>query len=286
MSLLRPLIRACAVAALRENTWAGSVVYDTDMTPLGEAVFGKANHPYIVVFTDVDDIAPVRGVAEIYNGDNRSLSTVIEVGVASSVQGTAPNSYVVKFSHNDYGMEWAVDVVCQQALGALIGNPQSHWGELFKRMVYKLRALRSRRGGQAGGVRFAARRLTLVHSTNYDIAPGVPLDENHPVYKFIELARVDTALGMAELADTVERLISGAAAPDWQQAQALLGVTARSAKKLVVDGAPLPFPEIETPPLDWSDDDAQPAKLDDVTLVETENEELDWPGLMRSWEPP
>jgi hypothetical protein len=104
-----------------------------------------------------------------------------------------------------------------------------------------------------GGIRFAARRVTLVYNTNTDIAPGIVPGDDHPVRKFIELAAADTALGLAELGINVEKLIDVSAAPDWRQAQALLGVTGKMAKQLMVPGSPLPWPEAEKAPLDWSD---------------------------------
>jgi hypothetical protein len=272
MSLLRPIIRACAVGALREQTWADSRVFDTDMTPLGEAVFGKAASPYIVVFTDSDDIIPVKGVAEIYDGDNRALSLLIEIGVASSIQRKTPGEYIIKFSHTDFGMEWAVDIVQSQVLAALIGNPKSEWGRLFKRMVYKLRTLRSRRGGMKGGITFAARRMTLVYNTNNEIAPGIIPAETHPIWKFIEMAKDPqyAALGLAELAGNVEKLLDVANAPTWRQAQTLLGVTGKMAKQLAVDGAPLPWPQEEKEPLDWSDTNEYVPPLTDVKVSDVD----------------
>lgn len=267
MSLLRPIIRATAVAAIRDNTWAGSRCYDTDMTPLAEAVYGHEASPYVVVFTDADDFAPVRGVAEIYDGDSRRLQLVLELGVASSIK-TGAGEYEIKFSHTDQGMEWAVDILQSQVLGALIGNTQSEWGQLFKRLVYKLTRMPSRRGGQTGGVRFAARRITMEWTTNMDVAPGVPVPAGHPIRLFIDMARAAPALGFAELATMIERLIQITAAPDWRQAQAILGITEGAARALHVDNTPLPWPNVEIPPLDWSDSEANPAPLERVTLVD------------------
>jgi hypothetical protein len=110
MSLLRPIIRACAVAALRDQTWAQARVYDSDMTPLADAVLGVAAAPYIVIYTDTDDLQPVRGVAEMYDGENRNLSVVLEIGVASAVRN-AQGQIVIQFAATDQGMEWAVDCV-------------------------------------------------------------------------------------------------------------------------------------------------------------------------------
>lgn len=266
MSLLRPIIRACVVGALRDQTWAESRVYDTDMTPLAEAVFGKAHAPYIVVFTDVDDLTPVEGVAEIYNGNNRMLNLLIEIGVASSIQGTK-GDYIIKFSPTDFGMEWAVDIIQAQVMAALVGDPKSEWGTLFKRLVYKLRTVRSRRGGQSGGIRWAARRVTMVYNTNMDIAPGVVPGIEHPVRKFIDLAKTDTALGLAELGDTVEKLLDASGSPNWRQAQALLGVTGKMSKQLMTTGSPLPWPEGEVAPLDWSDTNEFVPPLTDVKVT-------------------
>jgi hypothetical protein len=299
MSLLRPVIRACAVAALRDKSWAESRVYDSDMTPLTEAVSGTATTPYIVVYTDTDDIPAIRGAGEIYDGDSRQLQIVLEIGVASAIKnksggasasgptlvggrdavdpdpgasargwisfknnpsngdtiaingtvitfvtasplhnqvhigatlsdtlaalltllqnssdiglvactyglaasnalavvatipGAAGNNITLaanvtglttQFTHTDFGTELAVDVISAQALAALWGDPRSPWANLFKRFLLRLKRLPTRRGGQAGGgVRFAARRITLVCSTIYDFAPGIVPPPNHAV---------------------------------------------------------------------------------------------------------
>lgn len=273
MSLLRPIVRACAVAALRDESWAESRVYDSDMTPLAAAVQGTEAAPYIVVYTDTDDIVPVPGVAEIYDGgESRKLNVVIEIGVASAI---ANDDGVVKitFSPTDFGMELAVDIISYQALAALIGNPHSKWGELFKRFILKVQRMPSRRGGSTqGGIRYAARRITLVCSTVFDISPGIVPPEEHPVWDFLNLAadypeqgpRGDTLSDMARL---IRSVLPTADMPTWRQAQSLLGLTKRGVRHLMVPGTPLPIPHIEEPPLDWSDTNEFPPAMNDITLT-------------------
>lgn len=251
MSLLRPVIRACAVAALRDNTWADNRVYDSDMTPLAEAIYGQTAKPYIVVYTDTDDRKAISGAAygtEMYNGDARMLSIVIEIGVANAVKGTTPDSLVLQFAATDQGMELAVDVIETQVIAALFGDPHSKWGDIFKRMVFKIFQHPSRRGGQAQhGIRFAARRTSFIVSTIDDIPLGIVLPEGHPVLDFINLAKSDHNVGIVDVANIIEGLLSDTAAPTWRQAQSYLGLNKQAVLDLVPEGAPLPWPEVEVP---------------------------------------
>src|SRR5215831_15346015 len=268
MSLLRPVIRACAVGALRNKTWCQDRVYDSDMTPLAEAVLGTAAKPYAVVYTDTDDIPLVLGKAEIYDGRTRRLQVAIEIGVASAVHDPAPAGPVtIRFAATDQGMEWACDLIESQCMAALIGDPHSDWGDLFKRFVYKIHRVQRRRGGQAQtGVRFAARRIILVCETLFDIPPGVKPAPQHPIYDFIELATVG-AVGEVDVASLVKQFLEAQSAPEWRIAQAYLGLDSDAARDtLVVTGSPLPWPNMEEPPLDYSDINEYPPGLDKLTF--------------------
>lgn len=254
MSLLRAVVRMCAVAALRDKTWAQGRVYDSDMTPFADAVFGQAAAPYTVVYTDTDDRTMVTG-AELYNGDQRQLSLVFEMGIASSTKNGA-GGLTIQFSATDEGMEFAVDVLESQIIAALFGDPTSAWGNLLRRIVYRVKRMPSRRGGQAQkGIRFAARRTVLVCSTIDDIPPGVLIGDNHPVRQFIAMAAAaDPALGIGETAALVAKLLETSAAPTWRQAQAYMGMSTEAVEALNAD-VPLPWPGVEIPPLDFSDTD-------------------------------
>lgn len=252
MSIIRPAIRACAVAALKDKTWAQDRVFDSDMTALAEAVLGNEPQPYICVYTDTDD-RPNNIGTELYDGDQRVLSLVIEIGVANAIQG-ANNNLVLQFAATDQGMELAVDIVSHQVTAALFGDPQSQWGEIFKKLCWRLLRVPSRRGGQAsGGIRFAARRITYMMNTIYDIPPGVVPADDHPLMQFINLAKDNPIFGVTDVGSILQSMLSPTAAPDWRIAQAYLGLTKRSAEAMQVPGLPLPFPEIEEPPLDYSD---------------------------------
>lgn len=282
MSLLRAVLRSCAVAALRDRTWAEERVYDSDMTPFADAVYGvhdvhgnPINKPYICVYTDNDDIGPVTGKAELYNGMNRMLSVVLEIGVASAIKN--PNGTIsIQFAHTDKGSELGCDFIESQCIAGLIGDPYSQWGDLFKQMCGKVRRLPRRRGGQASaGVRWAARRVVMICSPIMDVVPGVPLQDNHPVRKFIAMARANPASSVSDVAMIVDQAIATTGAPDWRQAQAMLGIDTQAAKLLVVPGAPLPYPEgiyPEQPPLDYSD-------LNEFAPPFTEVSDADFPDV-------
>lgn len=263
MSLLRPIIRCAAVGALRDRTWAQERVYDSDLTPLATAVFGGPAKPYIVVYTDSDDLNPVNGVAEVYANDNRTLSLAVEIGVASAVRNSQ-NDITIKFAATDSGMEWACDVCAAQAIAALVGDPQSKWGEIFKRLITTVRRIPSRRGGMsAQGVRFAARRLVFQVQPMWDFVPGMVPSPKHPVWDFITLARAEPMANQVDVATIVEDLMTKDTAPDWRIAQAQLGIT--EADILALNIGPLPTQD-EEPPVDPMDENEFVPPLLDVTV--------------------
>jgi len=253
MSLLRAIIRACAVGALRDRTWAEERVYDSDLTPLAQAVYGGPAKPYVVVYTDQDDVQPVLDIGEIYDGQNRFLSLAVEIGIAGAVRAV-PNDPMsqlqLKFAATDVGMELACDVVAAQVLAALSGDPKSKWGELFKRFIVNIRRMPTRRGGQASqGVRFAARRIIFVIQPMYDFSPGIVPKPKHPVWDFIEQARAQPLMGQVDMATIIEELVTQTAAPDWRAIQGQLGLTTEGVEAIMA-GIPLPWPGEEETPFD------------------------------------
>ena len=283
MSLLRPIIRTCAVGALRDRTWAENRVYDSDLTPLAEAVLGTAAKPYIVVYTDTDDRTPA-AVGEMYSGMTRQLQLTIEIGVASAIHDPdQSDNIVIKFSSADEGMEWACDIIESQAIAALYGDPHSDWGDLLKRFAPRVVRMPSRRGGQSErGIKFAARRTTFVIQPIGDFAPGVVPVPGSPVWDFLRLCRASQALGVVDRASIVEQLLTADANADWRIAQAYLGVDTQSIKNINPDGVPLPWGKynietpVEQPPLDDSDRSDYPPPLDDITLHD--DNEREFPG--------
>jgi len=273
VSLLRPILRTCAVGALRDRTWAEARVFDSDQSPLAEAILGTAAKPYILVYTDTDDRVPPGG-SEIYNGMGRQLSLAIEIGVASAIRNDAGN-IIIQFAATDEGMELACDVIETQAVAALWGDPKSPWGDLIKRIVTKIVRMPSRRGGQGErGVRWAARRTVFVCSTIADIPPGVRPADTHPVSDFIRLARAHPELGIVDVATIMEKLFDVTQAPDWRVAQAYLGHSTEVTKNLVVEGTPLPWGDehevpVEEQPFDaMQEQDEYPLQLEELTLAD------------------
>jgi hypothetical protein len=281
MSLLRPIIRTCAVGALRDKTWAEDRVYDSDLTPLAEAVLGQAAKPYIVVYTDVDDRTPA-AVGELYDGRSRLLQLAIEIGVASAIHDPdQSDNIVIKFSSADEGMEWACDIIESQAIAALYGDPHSEWGDLLKRFAPTVRKMPSRRGGQSEkGIKFAARRTIFTLSTIYDFAPGVVPVPGSPVWDFLRLCRASPALGVVDRAAIVEQLLTQTANADWRIAQAYLGMDTQSIKNVNPDGVPVPWGKqgvelpIEQPPLDETDRRDDAPVMTDITLHDDDPNEL------------
>jgi hypothetical protein len=253
MSLIRMAMRMTAVAALRNRTWAEERVYNSDNTPLAQAI-GEDDppKPYIVIFTDADNRTDISGT-EIYDC-TRQISLVLEIAVASKVVGEQ-GQYQIHLPQTDAGMETAIDIVEDQAIGAVIGDPRSQWGELMRLFVCNVIRMPSTRGAQAQrGARWAARQLTMVCDILPDMPPGVPYPEDHPVRKFIELAREDPSVGMMDAADLVEKLMDRPVSPSWEQDQAWLGLTKRGIR--ATGFAPLAeIPIGSTPlPVQWAPD--------------------------------
>jgi hypothetical protein len=284
MSLLRAVIRTTAVGALRDQTWAQERVADSSMMPIAQAVYGGPAKPYIMVYTDRDDISPVQAKAELYNGQNRLLQLTIEIGVASAVRDPT-GKLNIQIANTDEGMELACDIVQAQALAALIGNPQSAWGEVFKQLTRKVHRVLTVRGGQSGqGVKYSARRVIVVMSTIFDAVPGEVLVDNHPINKFIAMAHSNPFLHVLDTANVIQPLLANINAPSWRQAQAFLGLDTEAVKILNPDGTPLPVPLIETPPYDpfpapGTPDEYVPV-TQDITLQDDDNPEQEWPPLV------
>lgn len=260
MSLLRAAIRACAVAALRDKTWAGNRVYDSDLRPFASAVLGQeAPQPYAVVYTDADDQSPVVNGKQMLSGENRSLSLVIEIGSASAVHKT-DGTTAIAFALTDEGQELMVDCLDTQVTAAIFTEPLSMWGEIFKGLVPRIRRAPTRRGGQnQQGVRFAARRLTYICQPIWDLAPNAIPGPNHAIWNFISLAKQYPASGCKDVSDTIEFMMTKQNAPDWRIAQSQLGLFTQAAKLLNLPGTPLPWGQdpsevpVEKPPYDATD---------------------------------
>jgi hypothetical protein len=228
MSLMRFALRRTAVAALRARTLAADRVYDSENTPLAEALKPKDGpRPYVVVFTDTDNRIEM-GDTEFYSA-RRNLSLVLEIGVAAAVQDTK-GAVEIRFPATDSGMEAAVDWTSHQAIGAIVGDPKSQWAELMRLMVMRIERVTSVRGAQAGrGVRYSARQLTLVLDIVSDPAPGTFVPAEHPLNRFVTLARANPDDQNLDAADMIEKLMTqpDEVGPLWEQAQAWLGLTKR-----------------------------------------------------------
>jgi hypothetical protein len=224
MSIIRPILRMCAVAALRERTLAEGRVFDSDNTPLAEALIREPEEakPYITVYTDEDTRPGVSG-RDIYAAE-RNLSLVLEIGTASAVV-TGKLGVMLQIPATDAGLELSVDIVESQALAALVGDPESRWGELFRRMVLRIERVQGQRGGSAEhGSRWAARQIILICDVIADAPPGVP--QPAVVRDFLAAARAaPSELGLAGAAEIIERALDPTMALTWRQAQAWLGLT-------------------------------------------------------------
>jgi len=223
MSVIRMLTRLTAVAALRGQTWADKRVYDSDNTPLSQALLvDEGAKPYIVVYTDADNRLDQNGT-DLY-GMRRDLNLVLEIGVASKVEGKT-GSMEVKIPLTDEGMELALDMVEAQAIGALFGDPQNDWAELLKGLVLKVERMSGQRGASSDrDHRWAARQISIICDVVSDLPSGVPVPEDHPIRKFIEVSKDHPEANMEHVEQICEAFCADKGAPQWEQMQATLGV--------------------------------------------------------------
>ena len=223
MSVIRMLTRLSAVAALRGQTWADKRIYDSDNTPLSQALMlNESAKPYIVVYTDADNRMDQNGT-DIY-GMTRELGLVLEIGVASKVEGKTGETEI-KIPLTDEGMELALDMVEDQALGALFGDPQNDWAELLKGFILRVQRVTGQRGASSDrDHRWAARQISIVCDVISDLPFGEPVPEDHPMREFILVSEKHPEADMEHAAEICTALVSREAAPEWERMQAVFGV--------------------------------------------------------------
>jgi hypothetical protein len=216
-------------------------VYDSDNTPLLDALKEISSGPYIVVFTDDDTASNISG-HDISMAD-RAISIVLEVGIASRVElpgaDGSPPQPALELPATDEAMEIVIDIVEMQAKRALWQDTTNAWGDLLKEIVLGIRRVPSMRGAQADkGTRYAARQTTFIaENVIADPIPGMTLEAYHPVTKFLALARSDVNAAIATAADIIERALLTDPTANWRQAQSWLGLTEQAARAMGI--APL-----------------------------------------------
>ena len=217
------LTRLCAVASMRHNTWADDRVFDSDNTPLSQALtLNAAAKPYIVVYTDTDNRQDINNTTDLYSA-RRELNLCLEIGVASKIEG-ATGEAVLKTPLTDEGMEIALDMVEDQALSVMFGDPRSDWSELLKTFVIGVNRIAGQRGASADrDRRWAARQLSIICDVVSDIPRGVPVPKNHPIRQFAEVAKAHPEANMDHAGEICAALVTQAIAPKWEQVQAYFG---------------------------------------------------------------
>jgi len=246
MSIIRMLTRLSSVAALRGRTWADDRVFDSDNTPLSrQLVLNEVAKPYIVVYTDTDNRLEIQGTE--FSGARREMSLVLEIGVASKVEGKT-GEVLLQTPQTDEGMEIALDMVEQQALDSLIGDPQSDWAELLKTIIIKVDRIVCQRGAATErDRRWAARQLTLVCDTVSDLPRGVTVPAEHPIRMFIDVAKNNPEAGMDHAGEICTALVNRREAPQWEQVQASLGVRRLGLRAIGMAPLAADLPTMATP---------------------------------------
>lgn len=232
MSFVRTIIRLSAVAAMRHKTWAHERVYDSDMTPLSDSLkIGEKPKPYIVVFTDADNRDNVQETS--IHLAQRSMTLSIEIAVASAVQADDGKGLSIQLPHTDQAVEFAVDITETQALNALT-DPENPWAEILRRLITRIVAVPSARGGRAErGSRWAARQVTIRCDTVCDAPAGVLPAVDSAIRDWIVLAKACPDKGISEPAEVIEKLLdSKDVYPGWEAMQAWLHVSRPTLRRI------------------------------------------------------
>lgn len=252
-------MRMAARQALMNNTLAEDRVYDSDNTPLADAL-QQESKPYITVYTDEDNRLDIEG-RQLYVS-NRNLSLTIEIGVASAVTLENGQSQVV-IPPTDEGMELTIDVVEDQARAALFGDPKNPWGEILRRLVLRILRVPSQRGSSAErGARWAARQVTFICDLIADSPAGIVLAQQHVLRDFITMAQSSTPT-MQAAATVVEAVLNKTVLPDWRQDQGWLGMSTEEIRAMGI--APLP------------EGDEEPHKYETVDFTD-----IEWEGVIEA----
>jgi hypothetical protein len=266
--MMRPIIRQTAVAALRRRTLAEVRVFDSDNTPLLDALKDIDQGPYITVYTDDDTRSNIQG-RDLSTSD-RNISLVLEIGIASrvvlpAVDGTDPIPEL-QLPATDEVMELTIDIVEAQAIKALFTDPQSEWGQLLNEMVGGIHRAPSMRGAQADkGTRYAARQISFqLINTIADPVPGIVLDDYHPIAKFLALAASDTGAGIKTAGEIIGRFVNDTASPDWRTAQSWLALTQQGIRALGIAPLSAVAPDEEGAMLDTPDGSINPLTDDSL----------------------
>jgi hypothetical protein len=234
MSIIRAVLRLCTVAALRENTWAGPRVTDSDATPLLDALQGGAR-PYLTVFTDDDVRTDLMG-RDFYSA-NKVVSLAIESGIAEALVLQEGEPAELRIPQTSEAMELTLDLMELQIINALWVDPESPWRNMIQRMVNRIMRVPSMRGGSSDkGKRWAARSITFVCDCISDPVPGVPLPDGHPLIDFLNLCDTNPVAGMQlDVSADIIRAVYDPATPGadmWKQIEALLGTSAQAVKDI------------------------------------------------------
>ena len=153
MSIARLAVRLATVAALRGQTLAGTSITDSAIPPIDTLAVDEP-HPFVVVYTDDGEFAPV---GRDLKGPGGTFSLVLEIAAAGHMQ----NGEEIVVPMTDDGMEVVLDLLDRQIRVAL-SDPNNTWAEMWRELVHKVSAVRSKRGASAAkGVRFAVRQIEM-----------------------------------------------------------------------------------------------------------------------------
>lgn len=273
MSIIRPVLRVCAVAALRSSTFAMERVADSDNGPLLDALLDTAPKPYITVFTDDDIRTEFDGMD--FSGSTRRISLAIESGVGTAVIIKPGDPAQLRVPQTNEAMELLLDVLESQITDALFCTPSSPWCQLIKQMVLRIDRVPMTRGGAADkGTRWAARNVTYVCECISDPSPGVPLPDGHPINAFLTLAETNPITGLDTLSSAkIIRTIYDPSLPPalrWKQIEALMGISSTAVTAIGLGPALPALSEESEPALETIlPDDPPPA----IVPYPTETEE-------------
>lgn len=199
MSLIRIAVRTAIVQALKNCTFAGSNVLDSeigiiDINDDGITIDDKFDKPFIAVYSDA-------GVVNGSGTDLRSLTLngsvdlTFEIGVTALMAETndkGESTLVgIDIPVTDRSMEYQLDLIVRQIFVTLT-DPANEWSQIFLSLTSGFQDYqRARISTGTDGLRRAAQQIKIKASLVADPVWGAPVKPASPFNKFLE--KLDTA---------------------------------------------------------------------------------------------
>jgi hypothetical protein len=218
MSLAVAAIKIAAVRALKSQTSVGDAVFDSAVEPFD--ALRDQGAPVIVISCDTGK-RDVEG-RDLF-GAKQVVDLSVDMFVAKAVTVDAGETEI-RIPASDEGNEIYLRSLAYEVEKVLLAD-QSAWPELFRRLWFRA-PNQDFTEWDRGAIADKGRRQALLRAIYKveTVADPVPGAEPEGVWvDFLATMAADPEL--SDLARYWRQLIAGTSVPDWQQAQAALGLT-------------------------------------------------------------